>query len=220
MRGWDSTSQRAVIQRFHRCSANSPRNSFWSLPKALLWAGSFSSGPRPVLVVSPTGASCASWGSWSCPLSRKSVCWDHWRSLLTSRAIRCSRVSSVLAPLHIKFSTCRCQPPGLCTRRNSRLLKGLVSSKGACDLPRLHKLPHLLKFLRQTEVSLQTHYKSQWVFEWPRCCSFSPSAMSILQLFFLVSPVSTVSWQGLHVIHDKRFRMTWKSSGNGWSGDY
>lgn len=63
-------------------------------------------------------------------------------------------------------------------------------------------------------MSLQTHYKSRRVFKLTLCCPFSPSDMLILQLFFLVSPVSTASWQGilLHVIGGRQNDMIiiWK----------
>lgn len=172
-----------------------------------------SSGPRPVVVVGATRASCASWGTWSCPLSRK-MC-----SGIIAWATRCELLSSAPTPLTLNFPHLPANSRAL-HPEESRAAEGICVIRGACASPRLQKLPQLqeLKFLRPAEVSLQTHYKSKWVFKWPWCCSFSPSAMLILvniSYFFLVSSVSSASWQGLHVIHDKKFRMTWKSFENG-----
>lgn len=120
--------------------------------------------------------------------------------------------SWALTPLTLKFPHLPANSR-LWTPRNPRLLKAFVSS----EVLVLYPGSKSWSFWGQQRC-LQTHYESKWVFKCPRCCSFSPSATLIsvnISYFFLVSSVSSASWQGLHAIHDKKFRMTWKSFGNG-----
>lgn len=175
MRGWDSISQRAGSWCFYHHSVSSPRNSVWSQPKnPCSGQGCPRAVPQGPLVL-PEAPGAAHFPGKMC-------------AELTER------------------SCCQAQPPGapewaqpwhLCTLIFPHLTASLPPSLPPCwkDLchpkvlviyPGSTKPPHLreLKFLRQTEVSLQTHYKSKRVFKWPRCCSFSPSALLILLSYY------------------------------------